>query len=322
MNKKILLSLFAGILWMHTGFAQRMSAQQYIEKYKADAIRDMHRSGVPASITMAQALLESDCGNSPLSKGSNNHFGIKCHKEWNGPGYYHDDDAKQECFRKYPSVLDSYDDHSRFLKTRPRYASLFLLDRTDYKEWARGLKKAGYATNPRYAEMLIRLIEENRLYELDRIEDSSSPETQQLIASAAVKEPVKKSVPSPTPSKAAPAPDVYVDPHPVRIFTTNDVQYVIARQGDSYLKLANEFELGLWQILKYNEIDRSLPLIPGQRIYLEPKKRKAEAGQHVVKAGETLHSISQQYAIKTKHLRRLNSLASDELKPGQVLMLN
>src|ERR1035437_5343511 len=147
----------------------RISKEEYIEKYREDAIKDMIRTKVPASITLGQAMLESDCGNSKLAKNANNHFGIKCHNGWNGGTYMMDDDAKNECFRKYKSVLDSYNDHSDFLKTRSRYAFLFDLKPTDYKGWAEGLKKAGYATSPSYPRDLIKIIEDNKLYELDKL---------------------------------------------------------------------------------------------------------------------------------------------------------
>ena len=143
-----------------------MTRQEYIEKYKDDAISEMHRSGVPASITLAQGILESGDGNSKMARVAKNHFGIKCHSDWKGKTFIQDDDTKNECFRKYKSVLDSYKDHSDFLKRR-RYAALFELKITDYKSWAKGLKKAGYATNPKYPQLLIGIIEANELYQYD-----------------------------------------------------------------------------------------------------------------------------------------------------------
>ena len=148
--------------------AQQITREEYIDRYKSIAVAHMERYGIPASITMAQGLLESNAGNSWLSRQSNNHFGIKCKRDWTGDRVYHDDDAKGECFRSYPTVEDSYDDHARFLDSQPRYDSLFAYSSTDYRSWARGLKAAGYATAPDYAERLVRIIEENRLYLLDR----------------------------------------------------------------------------------------------------------------------------------------------------------
>ena len=159
--------------------AQNLTRNEYIDKYKDEAIYQMKKYKIPASITLAQGILESGDGNSELAKKSNNHFGIKCHSDWEGERVYHDDDKKNECFRKYNKVRDSYDDHSEFL-LRPRYASLFEYALTDYKSWAKGLKKAGYATNPNYAKHLIKIIEENELHKLD---DEVEVESDKLIFS-------------------------------------------------------------------------------------------------------------------------------------------
>ena len=324
MNLKTFFTLSV-ILLCTQSYGQRLSVQDYIQKYKNDAVKDMLKTGVPASITMAQALLESENGNSPLAREANNHFGIKCHKEWTGPVYLHDDDLKQECFRKYGSALESYDDHSSFLRTRDRYAGLFLLDRKDYKGWAYGLKKAGYATNPKYPQMIIKLIEDNRLFELDNA-DSDEASDKTLVASAAPKEPARKQPPliqAPEKRNLSTGESTPEASPMQRIQSINDVKFIVARQEDSYLKIAGEFELGLWQIYKYNEIDKSTPLRPGQRIYLQPKRRKAPVKEHTVKAGETLHDIAQLYGIKAKHIRRLNELVKNDsdLKPGLTLIL-
>ena len=159
--------------------AQNMTRNEYVDKYKDEAIYQMKKYKIPASITLAQGILESGDGNSELAKKSNNHFGIKCHSDWEGDRVYHDDDKKNECFRKYNKVRDSFDDHSEFL-LRPRYASLFEYALTDYKSWAKGLKKAGYATNPNYAKHLIKIIEENELHKLD---DEIKSESDKLIFS-------------------------------------------------------------------------------------------------------------------------------------------
>ncbi|MBL4654370.1 MAG: glucosaminidase domain-containing protein, partial [Bacteroidia bacterium] len=157
---------------------------KYVEDFKSLAIEEMHRSGIPASITLAQGLYESGFGTSRLAKEGNNHFGIKCKALWTGPVIYEDDDALQECFRKYESALQSYQDHSDFLMNGQRYNFLFDLKKTDYKGWSRGLKKAGYATNPRYSDKLIEIIEEFKLYELDGIE----PEQLALLEQVAMAE--------------------------------------------------------------------------------------------------------------------------------------
>jgi LysM repeat protein len=299
-----------------TAYTQKLTPQQYIDKYKADAVKEMIKSGVPASITLGQALLESSNGNSPLAVEANNHFGIKCHKEWPGETYLHDDDKKQECFRKYKTVFESYSDHSQFLRTRTRYASLFELERTDYKAWAHGLKKAGYATNPRYAELLIKIIEENKLYEFDNMD---SPEKAGTFF-ASVSKTDGQTVIAPH-KKEEPAPSPDIAPAPARILEENGVKYIIAKKGDTYFKISSEFEMGLWQIFKYNELDKKSSLFEGQRIYIQPKKRKASQKEHIVKAGETLYEVSQLYAIKTKHIIRRNKLKDTTLKPGQKLVL-
>lgn len=141
----------------------------YIAKFKNIAIIEMNKYGIPASITLAQALLESGVGNSDLAKYANNHFGIKCTTDWKGKGYYKDDDQKDDCFRVYSNPEESFKDHSEFLK-RKRYAALFELDKNDYEGWAKGLKAAGYATNPKYPDLLINIILKNNLQQYDRKE--------------------------------------------------------------------------------------------------------------------------------------------------------
>ena len=283
---------------------EKISREEYIEKYKSDAVKDMLKMGVPASITLAQALLESDNGNSPLSTSANNHFGIKCH-DWKGPRYYHDDDKKHECFRKYDDVLDSYDDHSSFLRTRDRYAFLFNIPRTDYKSWAFGLKKAGYATAPDYAERLIKIIEDNKLYELDKM-GKIPPIDHRATTMTSKSNPKIANV-------------SVIDK---RVLLNNDVKYVIVQKGDSYLKIAKENEMKLWQILKYNEITESAPIVEGQKVYLQPKRRKAKEEFHIVQQGETMYFISQLYGIKLKHLYKKNLMnEGEESKAGQKLWM-
>jgi flagellum-specific peptidoglycan hydrolase FlgJ len=188
---KHILVITISVLLLVTLFANsqtRLSRREYIDLYKDIAIREMHRSGIPASITMAQGCLESDNGNSSLSRKSNNHFGIKCKTGWDGPRVYHNDDALNECFRKYPTVEDSYDDHTNFLMTQPRYAFLFAHKHTDYKSWAYGLKKAGYATDPNYPERLIKIIEEENLHALDKVKPGEIPERPVLASDGAIED--------------------------------------------------------------------------------------------------------------------------------------
>jgi LysM repeat protein len=289
-----LFLLFAGLILEAQVYPRR---QEYIEQYSRLAMEEMIRSGVPASITLAQAVLESGDGASSLAKRSNNHFGIKCH-EWDGKTTNHDDDKSGECFRSYKNVEDSYRDHSDFLKTRQRYAFLFDLDPTDYKGWAKGLKQAGYATSPQYASMLIRIIEDYdlELYDLMALNGEKGDKvTGPAVASSGR-----------------------------QILEKNRVKYIIAREGDSYESLTAELGKMQWELPKYNEVSAGGELHQGQIVYLQPKRNKANVDKktHTVKEGETMYSISQLYAVKVEKLYYLNRMTvGAEPKTGIVLQL-
>jgi LysM repeat protein len=261
----------------------RMTRSEYFETYREMAVREMHRSGVPASITLAQGALESGDGNSTLARNANNHFGIKCHNDWNGRKIYQDDDAKNECFRKYPSVEDSYRDHSEYLRGKQRYAFLFELDPLDYKGWARGLKKAGYATNPAYANKLIEIIDEYGLHRYDRRGEK-------------VQEHHRR--PSRPPIHSATR----------MILEKNRVKYVLAEPGDTYESLTREFGKLDWEIPEYNDVQGGDSLFPGQVVFIQPKRNKADVGNtiHILKEGETMYTVSQRYAIKLARLYSMN----------------
>jgi LysM repeat protein len=285
----------------------RISANDYIDAYKEIAVSEMKRTGIPASITLAQGMLESDNGNSSLATEGNNHFGIKCH-DWTGKTMRKDDDAPNECFRKYKSADESYRDHSDFLLSKQRYNFLFAYKSTDYKSWAKGLKKAGYATNPKYPEMLIKLIGENKLYLYD------------LDVAVADRVRANRTVSGKKTGEADFT--INLDAHPV--YKRNNIEYIVVKNGDSFDKLARELEMFTWELLKNNELTKNSTLSEGQILYLQPKHRKAERGNeiHTVLPGETLYSISQLYGVKTKHLRRLNRLtANEDVKEGDVLNL-
>lgn len=290
----------------------KTSRKSYIEKHKFDAIRDMKKTGVPASITLAQACLESQDGNSALARNANNHFGIKC-SDWKGPSYIQDDDTKDECFRKYNSTLESYDDHSLFLLTRKRYASLFQLEITDYKGWAKGLKQAGYATDPNYAERLIKIIEDNQLHLFDRAEEGEMLASENKYIPEVIPASQKVYVPSVT----------VVDAFQQReILSMNGVDYVVAKKGDDLKSIARELNLGYWQLPKYNEMNSGAQLTEGQIIYIEPKKNAGNVATHIVKPGETIQLISQTYGVKSKFLLKYNGLQQgDKLEAGQQLYL-
>jgi LysM repeat protein len=316
------LITFSILLLFISGSAQ-ISRKQYIESYKGLAIREMKKAGIPASITLAQAVLESDDGNSKLARKAKNHFGIKCHN-WKGKTYHQDDDAKDECFRKYSDVEDSYKDHSAFLQ-RDRYADLFKLKPTDYKGWAKGLKKAGYATNPKYPQLLIRIIEDNQLYQYD---DPKYQHDRRKKKEDDPEEVISDITENQLPGKEADKKDVteeYViqtKKHQIKL--NNRVKYIVCKKGDTFQSLNKELDLLRFVLPKYNELEKHTVPKEGQVLYIQPKKNKAEAGYdfHTVEEGETMYSISQKYAIKSAKLYEMNNLfPGSEPKPGDLLYL-
>ena len=289
----------------------RLSQQDYIDKYKKDAVLDMQKTGVPASITLAQGVLESESGNSRLATEANNHFGIKCHDDWTGETFFQDDDKGNECFRKYNSVLESFDDHSDFLRKRYRYAFLFDLNITDYKSWAHGLKKAGYATNPDYAYRLIKIIEDYNLFELDRPGNSKPIEA--LGKKSGPPENNLHHVSRREPAKTATASYQTSD---------NNVPYVTAKKGDTYYTIAMDNKIMLWQVLKYNDAEKHDDPKEGEVVYVMHKKAKANFPYHIVQEGEDMHYISQLYAVKMKKLYKRNHMtAGTHPQPGQKILL-
>lgn len=291
--------------------------RSYIEKYSDLAIEEMYRTGVPASITLAQGLLESGYGLSELAVKGNNHFGIKCHNTWSGAKVYHDDDAKGECFRKYDSPEESFKDHSDFLRYRDRYKFLFDLEPTDYKGWAHGLRKAGYATDPKYPEKLIRLIEEHELYLFD------SPQ------SVETEEEVHHIPESPTVlEQAKPLTDrqreVFRFALSRQMYSQNGVPFVYAEAGETYESIARTYRLFLWEILRFNDLKADEELRPGTVVYVQKKKKAAYPGldRYVVEEGQTLREISQRFAVRMKKLCRLNGIEEGHvLREGDVLQL-
>lgn len=304
-------------LWFFTfnSLSAQISTQTYIDTYKDLAIAEMQRTGIPASITLAQGILESANGNSMLAKKANNHFGIKCHSTWTGKTIHKDDDAKNECFRKYPNAYDSFKDHSDFLTKGQRYAFLFEYPSTDYKKWAKGLKKAGYATSNTYASRLIEIIEK---YQLDQYDD---PKASRLVQNDKYQstEPKKTSHRKPKLTK-----EDYAVQLGRKILLNNNVKFIMAKKGDSYPKIIDEFQMLRWELYKYNDVDNGDALKTGTKVYIQPKRNKAERGKntHTVKNGETLYSISQDYAIKLRKLAKRNDLSPDsDVKEGDILKL-
>jgi LysM repeat protein len=281
---------------------RKNTSPEYIDQYKDLAIKEMKRVGIPASITMAQGILESGNGNSTLARKSNNHFGIKCHSDWKGKRVYHDDDAKGECFRKYKTVYESYIDHSQFLVEKKRYASLFELKITDYKGWAKGLKKAGYATDPKYAHRLIDIIEKNKLYLLDENKYWKKP------------------------SSVTTGDDNFeittYNTHVVNF--NNGVKYIRVEEGDTFESISEEFGLRPWELFHYNDLPKSADMQEYKYIYIQGKKGKAHRKHeyHVVKEGEDLHYISHKYGVKMTKLRKFNRLGErGKVKAGDKLNL-
>lgn len=273
--------------------------------WKDVAIAQMVEYKIPASITLAQGILESGYGNSDLARKANNHFGIKCH-DWTGKKFYKDDDKKDECFRSYKDASESYKDHSLFLSGRSRYAKLFELKITDYKGWAKGLKSAGYATNPKYADLLIDLIEKNGLDKFDKMGEGVT-----RIEDAEIK-------PSPsTPTKVDKTSTIVLN-QTRQVSKKNNVKYVVAVKGDTYYRIAKEFQMGLWQLYKYNDFDKNKDVLEvGDIIYLQPKRGKSMAkDQRRVSDGvKSLLVISQEEGIKLEKLMKKNDVTDPKYVP-------
>ena len=314
--------------------------ETYIEQWQDEAVHQMKKYGIPASITLAQGILESGNGVSELAQRSNNHFGIKCHATWTGKRTYHDDDEKGECFRVYDNPADSYEDHSHFL-LRDRYAQLFELDPTDYEGWAKGLKACGYATDPAYADRLITLIEKHDLHALDvpggrwsggqsegdegdEVAEARSGGGQAAEHGTRSGSQARVNVREHDVVRKASTGGGTVElggTHRVRT-TVHGVQYVYAEEGDTQASLAKGLDLMPWQIRTYNEVGKQHTFMPGDRVYLQPKKSHAATGWHTVRQGQTLWQISQMHGIRTPALARKNNLEPDApLRPGMKLSL-
>ena len=311
----------------------------YIRKYSATAVREMYRSGVPASITLAQGLLESRYGQSELAVRGNNHFGIKCH-DWTGKKMYYDDDAKGECFRVYSSADESFRDHSDFLRYRDRYKFLFDYDVTDYKSWAYGLKKAGYATDPSYPSKLIKIIEDYHLYDYDTMTSASS-EVKDNKADRKAGKKRKKS--GPVQKEVVTIPD---SPHSIeepkrltqaelgekfsfslsrKIYSLNGVKFVYANEGETYYSIADKYDLFPKEILRFNDAGSNRALMTGEVVYIQAKKTRAAKGMDKYisdEGGETMRDLSQRFGLKLKNLCKLNGRGKDYVSlPGDEFVL-
>ncbi len=307
---------------------RRSPQEKYIDKYSRLAVEEMYRSGVPASITLAQGLLESRYGQAELAVKGNNHFGIKCHN-WRGKKMYHDDDRKGECFRVYKTPEESFRDHSDFLRYRDRYKFLFDLSPTDYKGWAYGLKKAGYATDPAYPKKLIKLIEEYDLHEYDKKTRSwaRKGEKAKKVRNEVIDERPESpnSIEQAKPIERGPR-DVFHLSLSRQMFSLNGVPFVRSSAGETYESIASANNLFLREILKYNDLNKDETLVPGTVVYLQPKKNQAAPGleKHIVEeeTEETLWDISQRYGVKIKNLLKMNEMSVDrKLVEGEVIKL-
>ena len=316
--KKLLGVLLAFLpLWA----AAQTPQEKYITKYAPVAVKEMHRSGVPASITLAQGILESGAGLSKLATEGNNHFGIKCHSDWTGKRMYLDDDRKGECFRVYRKAEDSFRDHSDFLRYRDRYKFLFDLERTDYKGWAYGLKQAGYATDPKYPAKLIKYIEDYDLARYDKLsarEKAKVPEPPHQIEEPVVVRPARTGV-------SVPVSEEFSFNLDATLYSLNGVPFVYASAGQTYASIAAEHQLFKKEILRFNDLSADQELLPGTIVYLSPKKNKAQAGLDmyiVERDGEDFHAICQRFAVKEKAIIRKNKLTRPvSLREGDELKL-
>jgi LysM repeat protein len=303
--------------------AQTITPEQYIEMYKDIAIREMKRMGVPASITLAQGILETESGNSVLVKKSNNHFGIKCKSSWTAGGVSHDDDAQGECFRQYASAEESYRDHSNFLRGNTRYGFLFKLDVKDYQGWAHGLKKAGYATNPAYPQILIRNIEK---YNLQQYTLAGAGEVPKFNSEQYQDDPEEKTVPVASAvtnaKETGVVTDEVIEPGFSAPYKKDGKKVVNGMKGTSLLKIAEANNIRLVKLLEYNGLEDGL-LAQDQVIYLEPKPKEAVAKtiMHTVQAKEGLYSISKKYGVTVQQLKEWNNLSSEALSVGQQLVV-
>lgn len=297
MKKELLI--ISGLLLSSSAFSAKITRTEYVDSWKETAIQQMMDHNIPASITLAQGILESGSGNSTLAQQGNNHFGIKCHG-WTGEKMYMDDDAQGECFRVYKSAGESYTDHSEFLMKYDRYAFLFNYEVTDYKSWAKGLKKAGYATSSTYPEKLIKIIEE---LELDQYDQGMTLEAPQLIVN-------NESV---------------ANKHSVMLHT-NKVKYVTVKDGDTFYKLSKEFGLTLKQLYRYNDFNSEKDVLEaGDVIYIQPKRRANifKRNKTTLTENMSVAEVSQKFALNAKTVMRLNGFTSpdDIIEKGDKIIL-
>lgn len=317
--------VFLSISLLVTGIAQSQddpTILAYISTYKDAAIAEMQRTGVPASIKLAQGIHETMAGTSTLVKKSNNHFGIKCKSNWTGESVSHDDDARGECFRKYNDPMDSYRDHSNFLKGSNRYAPLFELDPLDYKDWAYGLKKAGYATNPKYPEILIKLIENYHLQDYSLVALGKMEPSEEIFAKAQPAANKNMGIVPAVARTTEPAAEEIKEDYPSGEFKINDTKVIYADKGTSLLSIAQQYNIPLARLFEFNEMAETESLEKDQLIFLQRKRKTGSNEFHVVRPGETLQAIAQREAIRLESLLEYNHLqAGNRPAAGERLYL-
>lgn len=299
---KKLIYVITAIILSSNLFAQRISPDEYIHTYCSMAVAEMKRSGIPASVTLAQGILETECGNSDLVKKSNNHFGIKCKSTWTGESVTHTDDAPNECFRKYSNPADSYKDHSDYLKTSPRYAALFQLAPSDYKGWAYGLKRAGYATNPQYPQIVISNIEKYNLQQYDNLteQDFDNLAVNKLLSA---QKPVVQNI----------TVDITAIENSIKLKNKiNGLKALMAPKGTSLLVIASKANIDLGKLLEFNDLSTDGLINDEQVIYLEKKPKQGNRDFYIVLQIETLYDISQNNAIQLKYLLELNNMDENQ----------
>ncbi|MEO8109144.1 MAG: glucosaminidase domain-containing protein [Ginsengibacter sp.] len=317
--KKILFLLLVTFTFSFPTFAQYITAEQYIADHKDMAIREMKRMGIPAAITLAQGLLETENGNSDLVKKSNNHFGIKCKSSWTAGGVSHDDDAPGECFRMYKDADESYRDHSNYLRGNDRYSFLFKLDPQDYKGWAYGLRKAGYATNPKYPDILIRNIENNNLEQYTMMAVNDVPV---FDASKYKDDPEDKSIQDVLQSTGQNVTPESTEVSPVANITLNGKKALFANRGTSLLAIATAHNINLGKLLEYNDLDKDGLLDKDQFIFLERKQKEGNQDYYIAGKDENLYDVAQKNGVLLQSICAYNNVsAADNIYAGTKILL-
>ncbi len=326
--KKSGLLIMTSVIWLHMQAQMSDATTAYINQYKQIAINEMIRTGVPAAITLAQGILESNSGQCPLVQESNNHFGIKCKSDWTGDVVYHDDDRKGECFRRYNTPEDSYRDHSDFLKNRSNYSFLFYLDATDYTDWAYGLKRAGYATNPSYAQSVITTIEK---YDLEQYTDVALQQNNEItVASTAVKtrdeyafKPTQKINDTKDANQSLNQPNNKAINYPDGVFQINHTNVLYAKAGSSIFAIATKFAIPYKKLLSYNDLDNIDILEQPTLVYLDKKPKRGTRDVHIALPDEDLYDIAQKEGIQLESLLAYNNLQkNNQLKTGDRILLH